>query len=42
MTNNDVQNTIQKTNERATRIPLKIEDEFRCQNYITPAIFHYQ
>jgi len=30
-TNNDVQNTTQKTKDRATRTQLKIESEFRCQ-----------
>jgi hypothetical protein len=30
MTNNDLQNTTQKTNGRATRNPLKIGGELRC------------
>ena len=29
-TNNDLQNTTQKTKDRATRTPLKIESELRC------------
>jgi hypothetical protein len=31
-TNNDLQNTIQKTKDRTTRIPLKIEGELGAAN----------
>jgi hypothetical protein len=30
MTNNDLQNTTQKTDDRATRTPLKTDVELRC------------
>jgi len=33
-TNNDLQNTIQKTKDGATRTPLKTGGELRCSHHI--------
>ena len=34
-TNNDLQNITQKTNDRATGTPLKIEDELMCSEMVS-------
>jgi hypothetical protein len=39
-TNNDLQNTTQKTNDRATRTPLKTKVELRCSRMITFPALH--
>ena len=39
-TNNDLQNTTHKTNDRATRTPLKTKVELRCSRMITFPALH--
>ena len=34
-TNNDLQNTTQKTKDRAARIPIETGDEFRCSGRVS-------
>ena len=41
-TNNDLQNTTQKTKNRATRTPLKTEGERRCCGRVSSSYLRYQ
>jgi len=40
VTNNDLQNTTQKTKDRATRTPLKTESELRCSERVATPVPH--